>query len=97
MYREDYFKDALFQAAEHLRTAAEGAGMTAHAVALRWIMHHSALSGEHGDAIIIGASSAEQAMQNLDIFEQGPLSKELQDELETVWNMAKDSAPAYHR
>ncbi|TID20493.1 Aldo/keto reductase [Venturia nashicola] len=37
------------------------------------ISHHSLLSRERGDAIIIGASSTEQLQENLTNFEKGPL------------------------
>lgn len=97
VYQEDYFRDELFQAAKYLLDAAEKEGLTAHAVALRWIMYHSALSSEHGDAVIIGASSLRQALQNLEIFDDGPLSDSLVKEIENVWQMAKGAAPAYHR
>jgi aflatoxin B1 aldehyde reductase len=71
--------------------------LSGHAVALRWIMYHSSLSGELGDKIIIGASNLEQLKQNLEFFEQGSLSEKLLKAVNEVWEMAKDTAPVYHR
>jgi aflatoxin B1 aldehyde reductase len=44
-------------------------------VALRWMSHHSQLKREHGDAVIIGASSLSHIEQNLLDLEKGPLRK----------------------
>jgi aflatoxin B1 aldehyde reductase len=60
-------------------------------------MYHSSLSGELGDKIIIGASNLEQLKQNLEFFEQGSLSEKLLKAVNEVWEMAKDTAPVYHR
>ena len=38
-------------------------GLTLAEVALRWISHHSLLKREHGDAVIIGASSLKHIEQ----------------------------------
>jgi aflatoxin B1 aldehyde reductase len=44
-------------------------------LALRWMIHHSQLKREQGDAVIIGASSPSHIEQNLVDFEKGPLRK----------------------
>lgn len=96
IYQNDYFKDELFKAAAQVQACAEAAGLNGHAVALRWILHHSLLSPKYGDGIILGASSVAQLQQNLDVVEQGPLSTELAEKLDKVWEVAKEVAPAYH-
>jgi len=89
-----YHKDALFDAAKKVHNAAERAGISGHEVALRWVLHHSALRGELGDAMLISASSLTQLEENLEICKAGPLPTELVNIVENVWEPAKDSAPA---
>ena len=88
-----YHKDALLDAAKKVQDAAEKAGITGHAVALRWVLHHSALKGELGDAMIIGASSFQQLEENLEICKAGPLPADLVRVVEDVWGPAKEFAP----
>jgi aflatoxin B1 aldehyde reductase len=68
-------------------------GITGHAASLRWVVHHSALSGEYGDAVIIGASKVEQLRENLEIYEAGPLPDEIVQTIEGVWPSVKEIAP----
>ena len=56
-YRMRYFNDANFDALDLLRPVAKKHGLTEAECALRWMNRHSMLTREHGDAIIIGASS----------------------------------------
>lgn len=86
-----YHKNALFDAAKAVNDAAEKAGITGHEVALRWMLHHSALKG--GDGMIIGASSLPQLEGNLEICKAGPLPADLVKAVEDVWPSAKDFAP----
>jgi aflatoxin B1 aldehyde reductase len=88
-----YHKDALLDAGKKVHDAAEKVGITGHAVALRWMLHHSALKGELGDAMIIGASSIEQLEANLEICKAGPLPEELVKVVEEVWGPAREFAP----
>lgn len=90
-----YFKDELFKASERLVAAANEAGMTGHAAALRWVVHHSQLKPEYGDAVLLGASSVEQLKSNLDSAEAGPLPDGLRAVFEELWPMVKDAAPPY--
>jgi aflatoxin B1 aldehyde reductase len=47
---------------------------------------------EHGDAIIIGASSTKHIDQNLVDLEKGPLPDEVLEALEKAWEIAKPKA-----
>ena len=93
IYAANYHKDVLLDAAKKVHDAAEKLGITGHAVALRWMLHHSALKGELGDAMIIGASSLQQLEGNLEICKDGPLPAELVKVVEDVWGPAKKFAP----
>lgn len=52
-----YWNEPYFKALEIIKQAADKAGLTMAEVALRWISHHSLMKREHGDAVLIGASS----------------------------------------
>ena len=68
-----YWNDPYFKAVDLLKPVCEKNNLTLAEVALRWISHHSLLSREHGDSVIIGASSTKHLEQNLVDLEKGPL------------------------
>jgi len=68
-------------------------GINGHAASLRWAIHHSALSGDHGDAVVIGASKLEQLKENLEICDAGPLPEEVVEAINGVWPSVKEKAP----
>lgn len=45
-------------------------------IALRWVSHHSLLSRDKGDNILIGASSVKHVESNLVDLEKGPLPQD---------------------
>jgi aflatoxin B1 aldehyde reductase len=88
-----YHKDAIFEASQKIQDAAKKYGLSGHAVALRWSIHHSALSGDHGDAVIIGASSVSQLKESLEICDAGPLPEEVVQTIDGIWPEVRDVAP----
>lgn len=56
-YRARYWKEPYFKALAAIEEVSKKHGLTLAEVALRWISHHSLLRAEHGDAVLIGASS----------------------------------------
>ncbi|KPM34299.1 hypothetical protein AK830_g12274 [Neonectria ditissima] len=92
-HRDWYHSDAVLDAAYRVSQGAEQAGLTGHAVSLRWILHHSALSGRYEDAIVLGGSSLEQVEANLDACTAGPLPELLVGLIDDAWEMAKESPP----
>lgn len=48
-------------------------------------------------AVIIGASSIEQLVQNLEAVKQGPLPEPILDALDTAWEKAIVKCPPYFR
>ena len=63
----------------------------------RWLVHHSAMSAEFGDAVIIGASSEDHLRQNIASLRQGPLDDEVVAAFDAAWTGAKLSCPSYYR
>ncbi|SPO21336.1 related to aflatoxin aldehyde reductase [Ustilago trichophora] len=96
MYRKRYWNDHYFQALDLLRPAAEKHGLSMAEIALRWMMHHSELKKEFGDAVIIGASSKNHIDGNLVDFEKGPLPKDVVEKVDAAWDIVRPNAPAYH-
>lgn len=57
LYLRRYWREPYFKALSDIKAAADKHNLTLAEVSLRWMSHHSLLKREHGDAIIIGASS----------------------------------------
>ena len=95
LYRAQYGSDAMREAVRRLNDAASSHQLTVHAVALRWILHHSALDAAQDDAIIVGARTVGQLKQTLQIYKAGPLPTGLLATIEDVWEMIREDAPAY--
>jgi aflatoxin B1 aldehyde reductase len=96
LYIDRFFKPELFRAVSHLSVAAENHGLTMLEIALRWLVHHSALvfSKDGGnDGVIIGCSSLEQLRGNLEDLEKGPLPEEVVKACEEAWAIAMPAAP----
>ncbi|GJE95556.1 aldo/keto reductase [Phanerochaete sordida] len=90
-----YWHDEYFTGLAKIEAAAQKHGLTLAEVAMRWLAHHSLLKREHGDAVIIGASSVAQAEQNLTDLEKGPLPEDVVHALDEAWALAKGVAPVY--
>ena len=88
-----YLRPELLDAANKVHTEAQKHGINGHEVALRWVLHHSALKGESGDGMIIGASSPAQLEDNLKMCDAGPLPADLVKVVEDVWPLAEPVAP----
>lgn len=91
-----YLKPELIEAAARVSDKAQAAQVGGHAVALRWVMYHSILSGDHGDSVIIGCSNVQQLEDNLNAIDAGPLSDDLAQAMNDVWDVVKDHAAPYH-
>ncbi|KAJ7026866.1 Aldo/keto reductase [Mycena alexandri] len=76
-YRDRYWKPAYFAALDLVRPVAAAHGFTMAEVALRCVSHHSLMCCEHGDSVLIGASSLAHIEQNLVDLEKGPLPDEV--------------------
>lgn len=65
-------------------------------MALRWVVHHSALRIKNGrDGVIIGVSSYFQLEGNLNDLEKGPLPDEVVKVLDEAWLITKATTPNY--
>ena len=76
-----------------VRKEAEEAGVNGHHAAVRWVIHHSALKRELGDAMIIGSSTFEQHEGNLAACDAGPLPSKLVSTIDGIWEDVKHVSP----
>ncbi|KAH8884359.1 aflatoxin B1 aldehyde reductase member 3 [Thozetella sp. PMI_491] len=95
--RKTYFQDSTFEALQTLKNAAAEHGLSMIEVALRWLVHHSALNIKDGggDGIVMGVSSVGHLQSNLDDLEKGPLPDALLGAIDAVWSIAKVDAGDY--
>ena len=97
MYRQRYWNDQYFSALEIVEKAAKSANLTLGECALRWMSHHSMMKKEHGDAVIIGASSVGHLEENLNDLEKGPLPDSVVEAMDKAWKtVAADNVKYWH-
>ncbi|KAJ7087330.1 Aldo/keto reductase [Mycena belliarum] len=95
-YRKRYWNEPYFNALKAIRAVVEQHNLTMAEVALRWISHHSLMRREHGDAVLIGASSLNHIEQNLIDLEKGPLPEAVLKALDEAWLSVKPYASNYY-
>ncbi|KAH8925915.1 Aldo/keto reductase [Atractiella rhizophila] len=64
--------------------------------AIRWLVYHSGLKGEIGDAVILGANGESQLQEGLQWVDKGPLDQWAMDAMDDLWEVVKDVAPPYN-
>ena len=94
-----YSKPAYLEALSQWEQIAKDEGVSKADLAYRWVKYNSPLDAKHGDAIIIGASSAQQLKETLGSISKGPLSEKAVKAIDGVWETIKHEAPLdnYHR
>ncbi|KAH8929889.1 Aldo/keto reductase [Atractiella rhizophila] len=96
LYRARYWNETYFKALEIVEPVISRHGLTMPETALRWISHHSLMNKEHGDAVIIGASSTKHIEQNLKDLEKGPLPEDVVKALDQAWEVCRPVAARYY-
>lgn len=86
-YRDRYWFPAMHDA---VRRIAAATGGSPHAVALRWLLHHTEVG-----ILLLGAADAGQLADNIAAACDGPLCAELVDALDRVWSTVEDVAPQH--
>lgn len=94
-YRGRYWKKSFFDAVDVIKTAAVKHGITSVEATYRWLAYHSMLSGDRGDAILIGASKISHLQQNIETVKAGPLPADVVEAFETAWRLTKGDSPEY--
>ena len=81
-YPKTYDKPEIHAALRKLHALCQKHKLALSEVCLRWLMHHSALSG--GDGVIVGAKRIDQLESNLRDCRKGPLDNELVQAVEQM-------------
>jgi len=93
IYRPMYTKPSFLRALDEWDRIAKEEGVAMAELAYRWIVYHSKLSPEFGDAVIVGARSQEQLRATVEGVKRGPLSKEAVRRIEEIWEGIREDAP----
>jgi len=98
MYRNLYAKPSYLEALGEWEAIANDEGCSRAELAYRWVSYHSPLKPEQGDAIIFGASRAEQLVQTVQGLKKGPLKTSTAERIDALWETIKHEAPLdnYH-
>ncbi len=94
-YQGRYWKKSYFEAIDLLRNASAESGISMIEATYRWLAYHSMLSGDRGDAILIGASKLSHLYQNMETVKMGPLPPHMVDAFETAWKITKGDSQEY--
>jgi len=96
-YQERYWKQEYFNVIQQFNKICEDENIAPTNAALRWLLHHSGLSREYGDGIILGASKLEHLQANLLACEQAELPKNILAALDEGWEIVKPNCIKYFR
>ncbi|KAF7939834.1 hypothetical protein EAE99_001639 [Botrytis elliptica] len=80
-----YGAPKLQQAMKNLESTLAPLGISGREASLRWIYYHSKLGD--GDGIILGASKISQIRENVQSISAGPLSEEVVQKIEGIWDL----------
>jgi len=96
-YADRYWKRSAFEALQELKAVCDDSGIPMAHAALRWLLHHSALSAEHGDGVILGASNTAQLQDNLTGAGEARLPESVVAAADAAWETARCECPGYFR
>ncbi|CBJ32468.1 conserved unknown protein [Ectocarpus siliculosus] len=98
LYRARYWRKELFDEIETLKAICVKHDTDLVSASFRWMRHHSSLTGESGDTVIICGSSVSQVKGNVDACrDENPLPKDLVDGFDAAWQSAKPHCPSYFK
>mmetsp|Transcript_16735 Transcript_16735/g.63602 ORF Transcript_16735/g.63602 Transcript_16735/m.63602 type:complete len:152 (+) Transcript_16735:804-1259(+) len=96
-YQDRFWKQGYFDAIEAVKAEADPLSISMVEASLRWLYHHSQLSGDMGDKVIVAGSKTSHIEQNLQAVSAGPLPEAVVNAWENAWQIAKADCPPYFR
>jgi len=96
-YAGRYWKPDYFGVLESFTGICESHKISPTEAALRWLIHHSELSSDEGDGIILGASKVSHLQQNLASVGSGELPDEIVAVLDQGWEQVRPDCFKYFR
>lgn len=94
-YQDKYWKKSNFDALDVIRKAVEKHGITMIEATYRWLVYHSMLNSERGDAILIGASKLDHLKENMNAVKAGPLPEDVVNAFEKAWVVCRGDSREY--
>ena len=92
LYNGMYNKPSYISALTVWGKISESEGISRAELAYRWIVYHSKLQAELGDAVILGARKQQQLRDTMAAIKKGPLSDGAVEGIEAIWAIVKDDA-----
>ncbi len=92
IYNSIYNRPSLVAALDVWEQIAQDEGVSRSELAYRWVVYHSKLQAEFGDAIIIGARKEEQLRETVGALRKGPLSDAAAKRIDEMWEAVKDES-----
>lgn len=96
-YQERYWKADYFEVVRRFADVCGKEGIAPAAAALRWMVHHSALSGNADNGVILGASSLSHLQQNLQAVADTTLPESILTVLDEGWEQVRPTCMKYFR
>lgn len=98
-YLPRFYTEPNFEAVGRIAEACAAAGITTTEGSFRWLLHGSALQPDHGDGLLVGASTVQHLKENLGACASAaPLPLELQAVFDGAWaGDVRDGAFFYWR
>ncbi len=94
-YQGRYWKKSYFDAVDLIKNACQAHGFSSIEGTYRWLAYHSMLSGERGDAILVGASKLQHMKSNMETVKAGPLPEDVAEAFERAWVLTRGDSPEY--
>ncbi len=89
LYNAIYNRPSLVAALDVWEQIAQDEDVSRSELAYRWVVYHSKLQAEFGDAIIIGARKEEQLRETVGALRKGPLSDAAAKRIDEMWEAVK--------
>ena len=96
-YQDRYWKSDYFKVIGNFKLTCDDEAIAPAQAALRWLIHHSCLSSDYADGIIVGASKPGHLNDNLIAINKGELPAAIVDALDTGWDTVRASCIKYYR
>lgn len=96
-YQDRYWKADYFNVINSFTSACTVEGIAPANAALRWLVHHSDISNDTKNAIILGASSLAHLTQNIEACTESALPDSIVEALDLGWENVRPACIKYFR
>ncbi|KAH6999345.1 NADP-dependent oxidoreductase domain-containing protein [Ilyonectria destructans] len=92
IYNAMYNRPSFMAALDVWEQIAKDERVTKAELAYRWVVYHSKLRGDLGDAVIVGARKDQQLRETVEAIKNGPLSEGTVRRIDEIWESVKAEA-----